>query len=242
MDVPSLPWPNFAHRSETPELMDRPDIPPAELEAALFDIAKVNYFLGGSASLLSGLKKLTQDERPFPKQILDLGCGGGDLTIDMARWVHAHYPDTQVTGIDLLPSAIAFAQKRHLMPGLSFAVGDAFHLQAERPDETLLTCSMFLHHLQNQDIQRLLTNAYKAGFGAMVINDLHRHFWAYWGFRGISALARFSPMATYDGAVSVSRSFIRSDWNALVSPTGWHLASLQWHWAFRWTVVLKRNV
>lgn len=242
MDVPSLPLPDFSRRSEAQEVMDRPDLDATSLHAALVDIARVNKFLGGSASLFAGLKQLDRDGSTFPRHILDLGCGGGDLTAQMARWVCVHHPETTVTGIDLLPSAIAFANARHQVAGLHFCEGDAFNLQTEQPDQTLLTCSMFLHHLTDAEIRRFLDNAYRNRFAAVVLNDLHRHFLAYWGFRGLAALARFSPVATHDGAISVSRSFIRADWDALIDQTGWRIASLQWHWAFRWTVVLKRNV
>lgn len=242
MVVPSVPWPDFSKRSHAPEIMDRSDVPPLALEAALTDIAKVNRFLGGSASLFAGLKKLTQAEIPFPKHILDLGCGGGDLTYEMAQWVNTYHPGTKVTGVDLLPTAIDFAKARHHAPGLDFAVGDAFHLQVKDPEQTLLTCSMFLHHLSDAEIGKFLEHAHTAGFGSVILNDLHRHFLAFWGFRLLAVLGRFSPVATHDGAVSVCRSFVRSDWQALVQGTGWHVASLQWHWAFRWTVVLKRNV
>lgn len=52
------------------------------------------------------------------EDVIDLGCGRGELAHDLAR--HAH----TVTGVDSHQPSIAHAQRTYHLPNLSFAVGD----------------------------------------------------------------------------------------------------------------------
>lgn len=54
-----------------------------------------------------------------PRQVVDLGCGPGELTTSLGeRW-----PDAKVLGIDSSPEMIERA-RAHAKPGLSFLLGD----------------------------------------------------------------------------------------------------------------------
>jgi len=67
-----------------------------------------------------------EDESGGPKKALDIGCGRGGHSIELARrgW--------QVTGIDFVPRAIKQARKRAQAAGVSirFEVGDATEMSA----------------------------------------------------------------------------------------------------------------
>ena len=55
-----------------------------------------------------------------PRSVVDLGCGPGDLTVELAR----RWPETTVLGIDNSPDMIEAARKWDGPPGLSFALAD----------------------------------------------------------------------------------------------------------------------
>ncbi len=59
--------------------------------------------------------------------VLDLGCGDGKISAEMAR----HVPEGEVVGLDSSEAMVAFAREHHppgLHPNLRFVHGDARHL------------------------------------------------------------------------------------------------------------------
>ena len=68
-----------------------------------------------------------------------------------------------------------------------------------------------------------------------LVNDLHRHWAAWIGFRALAALFGWHPIVAHDGAVSVRRAFTRADWVRLLARAGVK-AEVRWHLPFRWTV------
>jgi SAM-dependent methyltransferase len=63
---------------------------------------------------------------PPAARILDVGAGTGEFSARIAQ----EYPQTQVTGVELLAESVEHARRKHsrLAPRLSFETGDAFHL------------------------------------------------------------------------------------------------------------------
>ena len=69
---------------------------------------------------------------PSKARILDVGAGTGEFSARVAE----AFPQSQVLGIELLPTSVEHARAQHaaLAPRLSFESGDAFHLT--QPDDT----------------------------------------------------------------------------------------------------------
>lgn len=60
--------------------------------------------------------------RPLPQSLLDIGCGPGNLTMNLPEWLRV--PDLAVSGIDIDPEMIARARTR--APRVAFEVGDMY--------------------------------------------------------------------------------------------------------------------
>lgn len=54
-------------------------------------------------------------------RVLDVGCGTGNLSIEVARRALA----AEIVGVDFSPAYVEHARRRHALPGVSFEVGDA---------------------------------------------------------------------------------------------------------------------
>ena len=67
------------------------------------------------------------------------------------------------------------------------------------------------------------------------IADLHRHWFAYWGFGLLATCARWHPIVRDDGMISVARSFTRAEWEQLLARAGVQ-ADIRWWLGFRWSV------
>jgi trans-aconitate 2-methyltransferase len=86
-----------------------------------------------------------------PGYVADLGCGPGNLTEVLAR----RWPGASVAGIDNSPEMIAAAREvqaagAQQVPNLSFALGDVWDWQPERPVD-VLTCNAVLQWVPGHD-------------------------------------------------------------------------------------------
>lgn len=105
-----------------------------------------------------------------------------------------------------------------------------------------LAC-LFTHHLPNPEIIKLIkwcnVNA-KQGF---IINDLHRHFLAYYSIAWLTQIFSKSYLVKNDAKLSVARGFIKNDWLQIIEKSNVEFSKihLKWAWAFRWLVIGKKH-
>lgn len=96
----------------------------------------------------------------YGKNILDVGCGLGTLTIKIAN----AKPDALIHGIDLLDSVIEQCRFNARVEGATntkFVAASAYELPFEEGYFDVVTCFFMLHHLDNipralDDIKRIL--------------------------------------------------------------------------------------
>ncbi len=69
-----------------------------------------------------------------PRSVVDLGCGPGDLTVDLAR----RWPAAAILGIDSSAEMIAAARRGEQRPGVSFTVADLRDWQPDVPVDVLV--------------------------------------------------------------------------------------------------------
>lgn len=115
---------------------------------------------------------------PFIKgeTILDIGCGFGNLTIELAK----NNPDSQVYGIDLHDSLTGQAQMNaevFRVSNVEFKTGSAYSLPFEDGFVDTATCFFMLHHLEDIkfalfEIKRVLK---KGGILTVVEPLAHQH-------------------------------------------------------------------
>lgn len=78
-------------------------------------------------------------------KILDVGCGGGFLSNELARQGY------QVTGVDMSPESLKVAQAYDVTGTVKYEVADAFHLPYADSSFDALTAMDFLEHVENPD-------------------------------------------------------------------------------------------
>jgi hypothetical protein len=98
--------------------------------------------------------------------------------------------------------------------------------------------TLFFHHFTTKqliDIFTLLKEQAKLG---IVINDLHRHWLAYYSIKFLTKLFSKSSMVKYDAPLSVLRGFRKKELIEILQKAGVENYSLKWKWAFRWQLVI----
>jgi 2-polyprenyl-3-methyl-5-hydroxy-6-metoxy-1,4-benzoquinol methylase len=98
--------------------------------------------------------------------------------------------------------------------------------------------SLFLHHLSEEGVLRLLVRMREAG-GLVVVDDLLRTRAGYWlAWLGCRLLSR-SPVVHFDGPVSVESAFSVAEVMALAERAGLSGAGLRRHWPERFLLTWR---
>lgn len=226
----------LSERSHEREWMDLgpPYYTPEEYRSCLYQLDRIGRFLGGDRATFWALAQLSNP----PDSILDVGCGGGLFTLRLA----AHYPHTQVMGIDISQEAIAFAQEhlnRSQQKNVQFLVPSSPHLDEKQPFDVIMA-TLVCHHLSDEELVSFLKSACKTARKAVILNDLHRNILATLGFAILTPLFFRNRMIWHDGLLSIRRSFTRQDWVNLLEKAEIDKSNytITWHWAFRWIVMI----
>ncbi|PIQ27705.1 SAM-dependent methyltransferase [bacterium (Candidatus Blackallbacteria) CG17_big_fil_post_rev_8_21_14_2_50_48_46] len=224
--------PDLRQRSQAQELLDAPELPQAELWRNLEELEIINRWLGGHRVTLQGLQRLIRDRQKTWK-IVDIGCGGGDTLKAIAHWGQARGIKLQLTGVDLKPECLAFAQKA--CQGLEIKWICSDYRAIDSAYDIVLT-SLFCHHLETAQLRQFLRWSQQSARHGLLINDLHRHPLAWGGIRLLTQLFSRSYLVKHDAPLSVWRGFERRELETLLAETGWK-ADLEWCWAFRYRVL-----
>lgn len=198
-------------RSNTPEWMERPETSASDLEEALQDIRWVNRFLGGTSALLWGLTRLWSRCPVTPLRVLDLGCGSADIPLAIVDWALPRNIDIRITAVDIHPVAVGHARRLcQTCPQITVMQGDALNLPFNHPFDITIS-SMFMHHLSDPEIPRLVAAMARMSEIGFVINDLERHPTAYHAIDWLGKLARKGRIFRHDAPLSVRRGFTRPE-------------------------------
>jgi len=82
-----------------------------------------------------------------------------------------------------------------------------------------------------------LLKQFKVQSEKVIINDLHRHFLAYYSIKWITRFFSKSPMVQNDACLSVWRAFTKNDWEEILKLAEIQSYNLVWRWAFRWKLI-----
>jgi len=224
-----------------PEWMDEPDRDPKLVERALDDLRWVNRRLGGARALLRGLDpflELVTPDETF--EVLDVGSGGGDLALAIARHAERRGLRARVTSLDRDPVAASRAREATSeSPDFAVVRADGFRLPFGSGAFHVATASLLLHHFGQKEAAALLRSLRRVARLGVVVNDLVRD-WVPWAFIWTAArLARRSPMFVHDAPLSVLRGFRRQELLALAREAGEPTPRLRRVWPYRWVLTLR---
>ena len=231
----------FSQRSYESELLDAPDIPKELLFKNLHELDVVNRTLGGHAITLTGVKKLLTDKSKT-YHIVDIGCGGGDAMKRIAEWARSNGYKVILTGVDMNPDAIDYMKE--YCKGYSEITGivsDYRDFLKNNDSVDIVHCSLFCHHLKDEELVELFSCVNKYVTVGLIINDLQRHWFAYYSIKFLTRLLNGSSLVKNDAPLSVLRGFRKNELHNLLQQSGIKNAGISWKWAFRYLVFYKKR-
>jgi 2-polyprenyl-3-methyl-5-hydroxy-6-metoxy-1,4-benzoquinol methylase len=230
------------------ELMDGLDLEPTRHRVALRGLERVNR-LSRTANVISkAIRAHCNKGRGRPLRILDLACGGGDVTLAVSQRLLAAGMPVAVEGWDRSETAISYAAQRSTQRitnryGTStrhvrFYQHDVLDLDREGEFDVVM-CTLFMHHLPTESVVQLLTKMHRAARQLVLVDDLRRTMIGYrMAQLGCRLLTR-SPIVHADGPLSVRAAFTESELRELSQQAQLPEPHITRHWPQRFLMTWK---
>jgi 2-polyprenyl-3-methyl-5-hydroxy-6-metoxy-1,4-benzoquinol methylase len=236
---------SLRERHLTPEIMDRPDVDPVAHRQALNAIARINRVSASSLILWKPIRALCRERQRAgdtrPVRVLDVATGGGDVPTQLWRRARRKGLALEVAGCDVSPVAVEHAREVAARQQAEVTLFQLNLLADPIPaGYDVITCSLFLHHLTDDQAVVVLTKMREAAGALALVNDLARGrlgWWAAWV--GTRVLTR-SPMVHFDGVVSVEGAFTPEEALAVAHKAGWDGAKVRRKFPFRYLLAWRR--
>jgi 2-polyprenyl-3-methyl-5-hydroxy-6-metoxy-1,4-benzoquinol methylase len=232
----------IAQRCREAELMDSPELDRSLHLGALAGLRRINVVSRAAATLWPFVEEVSRGVQPALLRVLDLACGSGDNLIGLA--VHALQAGVAIEceGCDASPLAVETATRearRRELRGVSFHQRNV--LESELPaGYHIVTCSLFLHHLSDEQAVDLLTRMAAATNDMLLVSDLRRtRVGLAMAWVASRALTR-SPVVHVDAIRSVAAAFNESEILHLSNRSRLSDCRLVRRWPQRWVLSWRK--
>jgi ubiquinone/menaquinone biosynthesis C-methylase UbiE len=199
------------------EILDQGLASPEELEGNLNDLWRINRYLGGVACSRRLLGRFLDRAPKRNLRVLEVGAGDGRLAALLRRDLHRQGITAEFVVLD--------RRLDHLLAGspgadgLHPVVADALSLPFAEGSFDLATCNLLFHHFSGGEALAMLRSLAATVSGAVLINDLERHWLAY-------LFVRFAPwfwrerVSRLDGMASVRQAYTRPELEVIAKAAG----------------------
>lgn len=199
--------------------MDDPNCDQDRLFATYAQFRAVN-------ALVAGWRRVyLRDVRPVldrrrASTLLDIGFGGGDIPLALARWASRDGLRLRVTAIDPDERAHEFVESRGLTGhGVDFRAASSRELVDAGERFDIVTSNHLLHHLEADARAELLADS--ADLAPLSLHsDIERGRLALAAFSAATKPLDRGSFVHYDGTLSIRRSYTAPELQAVV-PAGW---------------------
>ncbi len=204
-------------RATAEELMDGDDLPTDVYASVVGDLARVNRVTMAACPTLRFLAAATVTGGRY--RLLDVGYGDGDMLRRIARWGKRRGVTFDLTGIDLNPRSEQAARAHTpAAVAIDWRTGDYADLAGAGWD--FVISSLVAHHMTHAQLVAFLRFMQGEARVGWLVNDLHRHGFAYRGWPLLARLFSWHPIVRHDGHLSIARSYRPAEWAPLLAEAG----------------------
>jgi ubiquinone/menaquinone biosynthesis C-methylase UbiE len=220
-------------RVDSPEILDTDGCPPEEVQVSLRDLDRVNRWFGGVSTTQKLIERVAQATGKKQFSLLEVAAGLGKLPELAAKRLTRRGIRVEVTLLDRAWSHLGGHGRR--------IAGDALSLPCHDGSFDLVSCNLFAHHLNLEELVRFAGEGLRVCRCAVLINDLIRHplhlALVYAGF----PLMR-SHVSRVDGVASVRRAYVPEEMRRMLGPVvPDRCLEITRHYLFRMGVVVWKE-
>ncbi len=196
-------------RIDAPEILDSDACSAADVATSMRDLGRVNRWFGGVATTQRMVERVAQTAGAAHLSLLEVAAGSGEVP----QMVQQRLARRGVT-LDV----ILLDRSRSHLPGRNCAgeycipknrgiVADALALPFVDDAFDLVSCSLFVHHLNADLLTQFVRDGLRVSRRALLINDLIRHpLHLALAYAGLPIMR--SRVAWLDGLTSVRRAYL----------------------------------
>ena len=206
-------------RVDAPEILDSDACSPADVEISMQDLGRVNRWFGGVATTRKMVERVAQAAGIGHLSLLEVAAGSGEVP-EMVRQRLARRGITlDVTRLDRARSHLPCGERaaRNRLAKSHDVVGDALALPFGDGAFDLVSCNLFAHHLDGQQLARFVREGLRVSRRAALINDLVRHP-VHLALVYASYPLMRSRVAWLDGVTSVRRAYVPDEIRKMLAP------------------------
>jgi ubiquinone/menaquinone biosynthesis C-methylase UbiE len=167
-------------------------------------------------------------------RLLDVGGAAGDVPAAAQAALARQGVRLEVTVLDRVPGHLP-ADSRHMRA----VAGDAMALPFADHSFQVVGCSLFVHHLEPDEVVRFVKEALRVARTAVLINDLVRHP-LHLALASAGAVLYRSRLTRHDAPASVRRAYTPQELRAMVAQAGARWVETSRHFLFRMGVIAWR--
>lgn len=205
--------------------MDDPDCDLDLLNNTYRQFRMINALFSNWYILYHFYLKPRMKKRAHSYSLLDIGFGGGDIPIQIAKWATADGFNLQVTGIEIDPRAIDYVNNIHVPPNVSFRLASPGDLLDENRTFDFIINNNTLHHLTEEELHTMMADASKLCRNLIIFCDIERGDLAWFFFTMVSKLFFHRSFISYDGRLSIRRSYTKRELQKII-PIDWFVKRL----------------
>lgn len=224
---------DLRHRDRQPEVMDQPGLDGTRHHQALIGLRRINRISRTAHVLWSRIYPLAQN-RSQPLTVLDVACGGGDVAIALCHLADRAKLKLTVTGCDISQTALDYARSQASRAGVDVRwIARNVLIDGIDQDYDVIVCSLFLHHLDEEDTVKLLSEMSRHVRSRLLASDLVRSQWGYFLASVGGRLITRSPVVHTDGPLSVRAAYTPPELRDVASQAGLKEAIITRRWPAR---------
>lgn len=242
----------FKFRSNKTELLDKILINESNIPLIIQNLKEfewLNKIFGAKKTLIHGMEKIYRSkmatqckdkDKETPNRVFkicDVGCGGGDLTQAIYKWSLKKSEFFSISGIDINPFIVEFAQKNIHNDSIQFYVQDIFSKKIIDSGMDVFCFNNVCHHFDTESLIKLLIHLTTAR-STILINDLQRHCISYYFIKIYTYIFNYSKLAKVDGPLSVLKAFSKTEILDILKKANVTDFELKKRWAFRWQLII----
>jgi len=234
--------PDLSRRVREPELMDDPSLDRAEHRRALAGLSRLNR-IGGAANIIwNAILPLATTPGHGPLSILDIATGSGDVPLGLIRRAHKVSATLEIHACDISEYALGETQRR---TGQEHASITTFPLDAVNQQipgtYDIVMCSLFTHHLDDEQVVGLLYRMRAAARKLVLVSDLVRTPMAYCMAVAASRILSRSRVVHEDAEQSMRAAFTIPEMAAIAEQAGLSGAEVAPRWPCRFLLTWRRE-
>lgn len=206
------------------ELMDDPALDPTEHAHALRGLARLNA-MSRAPSVLCPILRREAARLDRPLTIVDIATGSADVPVALLTRAKRDGVRFDITACDISPVALEHARDRAHAANVKLLTRQLDILKDDAPQADVLICSLFLHHLTDEQVHLVLGKMSAAARRLVLISDLRRGPWGTTLAAVIPRLVTRSHVVHVDGLRSARAALsvgeVRAMTRGIADGKGW---------------------